>query len=37
MDRIFVGSRIRDLKYHKEKKIIFSYLEKDGSINLISK
>ena len=37
MDRIFVGSRIRDLKYYKEKKVIFSYLEQDGSINLISK
>ena len=33
-DRIFVGSRIRDLQYYKEKNIIFSYLEKDGSIAL---
>ena len=36
-DRIEIGSRIRDLKYYKKKKIIFAYLEKDGSIALINK
>ena len=36
MERIFIGERIRDLKYSKKFNIILLALEETGSIGILS-
>jgi hypothetical protein len=36
-EKIYIGQRIRDLKYHNDKKTIFLALENNGEIGILSK
>ena len=36
-EKIYIGQRIRDLKYHHKMKVIFLALEEEGELGILSK